>query len=144
MWESFGLYSKHTKGETGFRTVSGLLGFSVEERLLKNYSVIQFKVFCNFVKNQCQDNLTWWKKLLTHVPYVWFHACIRSWTLEFKVTVSYCQFARTIWEPGNVCGSSLDFIWISGYTFWNTHYHNDYMIVKCTYWRELKKNFLLL
>lgn len=58
MWESFGLYSKHTKGETGFRTVSGLLGFSVEERLLKNYSVFQFKVFCNFVKNQCQDNLT--------------------------------------------------------------------------------------
>lgn len=45
MWESFGLYSKHTKGDTGFRTVSGLLGFSVEETLLKNYSVIQFKAF---------------------------------------------------------------------------------------------------
>lgn len=43
MWESFGLYSKHTKGETGFRTVSGLLGFSVEERF--NIE----KLFCDSV-----------------------------------------------------------------------------------------------
>ena len=28
IWESLGLYSRHTNGDTGFRVISGLLGFS--------------------------------------------------------------------------------------------------------------------
>lgn len=36
MCESFGLYSKHTNGETGFNTISGLLGFSERETSMSN------------------------------------------------------------------------------------------------------------
>ncbi len=69
-WESLGLYSRETRGETGFRVISALLGFSGLVRWQKQTKSLTLKyilysllkhvtyIYCKFT-NLC-EGFIWW------------------------------------------------------------------------------------